>query len=158
MQTTLGAAAAISVGSRLRAAASTTKEIRVAQIGFNGQGSGHIGNFTKRGNPIIALCDVDEKVLNKQGRRSRRKANDQARTYTDFRKLLERNDIDAVSIATPNHTHALITIAAVMAGKDVYVEKPASHNVWEGRQMVAAARKYGKIVQIGTQCRSSLKA
>jgi predicted dehydrogenase len=157
MQTSLGAAAAISMAGRLRAAASSTKEIRVAQIGFNGQGGSHISNFLKRGNPIIALCDVDEKVLNKKADEVNGKQNGKVELYTDFRKLLERNDIDAVSIAVPNHLHALITIAAVMAGKDVYVEKPASHNIWEGRQMVAAARKYGKIVQIGTQCRSSIK-
>ena len=77
--------------------------------------------------------------------------------YTDIRKLLENKDIDAVSIATPNHWHALGTIWAVQAGKDVYVEKPVSHCVWEGSQMVKAARKYGKIVQTGTQSRSSRK-
>ena len=61
--------------------------------------------------------------------------------FTDFRRLLERKDIDAVSIATPNHIHAWVTVLAAQAGKDVYVEKPASHNIWEGRQMVAAARQ-----------------
>ena len=72
-----------------------------------------------------------------------------------IRKLLERKDIDAVSIATPNHTHALIAIAAAQAGKHVYVEKPASHNIWEGRQMVQAARQNNRIMQCGTQSRSS---
>ena len=76
-------------------------------------------------------------------------------TYTDMRKLLEDKSIDAVSIATPNHWHALAAIWAIQAGKDVYVEKPVSHNVWEGRQIVNAARKYNKIVQTGTQSRSS---
>ncbi len=76
-------------------------------------------------------------------------------TYQDFRRLLEDKDIDAVSIATPNHTHALIGISAVRAGKHVYVEKPVSHNVWEGRQLANAAEKYDRLIQAGTQSRSS---
>ena len=74
---------------------------------------------------------------------------------TDLRKLFERTDVDAVTIATPNHWHALATIWACQAGKDVYVEKPGSHNIFEGRQMVAAAKKYNRIVQHGVQLRSS---
>ena len=72
----------------------------------------------------------------------------------DYRRLLDRKDIDAISIATPNHTHSLIAIAAVQAGKDVYVEKPVSQKVWEGRQLVNASDKYKQIVQCGTQSRS----
>jgi predicted dehydrogenase len=150
MQTTLGAAAAMSLAGR--ASAAEKSAIRVAQIGFNGQGGGHINTLGKQ---IVALCDVDENVLNRKAADLKRKFDREIPTYTDYRKLLDEADIDAVSIATPNHLHALITIAAVQAGKHVYVEKPASHNVWEGRQMVAAARKYNKIVQLGTQCRSS---
>src|SRR5262249_43161021 len=75
--------------------------------------------------------------------------------YTDVRKLLENKDIDVVTFATPNHWHALGSIWAIQAGKDVYVEKPVSHEVWEGRQIVVGARKYNHIVQAGTQCRSS---
>lgn len=77
-------------------------------------------------------------------------------TYTDFRKMLDNKEIDAISTATPNHWHSLITILACQAGKDVYVEKPVSHNVWEGRQAVEAARKYKRIVQTGTQSRSNM--
>src|SRR3989304_2757556 len=73
----------------------------------------------------------------------------------DGRKLLERKDVDAVSIATPNHTHAWIAVAAAQAGKHVYVEKPASHNIWEGRQMIQAARQNNRLMQCGTQSRSS---
>ena len=72
-------------------------------------------------------------------------------TYTDIRKLLEDKSIDAISIATPNHWHSLMAIWACQAGKDVYVEKPCSHNIFEGRQMVTAAQKYNRIVQHGTQ-------
>jgi len=81
---------------------------------------------------------------------------DKVTGYRDIRKLLENSDIDAISIATPNHWHSLASIWAVQAGKDVYVEKPVSHNVWEGGQVVKAARKYNRIVQAGTQSRSSV--
>ena len=150
MQTTLAAAAAATAARPVRA--DGTADIRVAQIGFRGQGASHLAAL---GNRIVALCDVDDIVLHAKADELNKQLNRKVDLYNDFRKLLERNDIDAVSIATPNHTHALITIAAVQSGKHVYCEKPASHNVWEGRQMVAAAQKYGKLVQIGTQSRSS---
>jgi predicted dehydrogenase len=153
MQATIGAAAAVSLASRAgRALAANVDDIRVAQIGFNGQGKGHIGNLGKH---IVALCDIDEDVLNRMGDNLDEKLGHKVERFTDYRKLLESKDIDAVSIATPNHSHASITIAAVQAGKHVYVEKPASHNVWEGRQMCAAADRYGKLIQVGTQSRSS---
>src|SRR5262249_23067624 len=77
------------------------------------------------------------------------------RTFTDVRRLIEDPTIDAISIATPDHWHALMGIWACQAGKDVYIEKPCSHSLWEGRQLVRAARKYGRIVQHGTQSRSA---
>jgi predicted dehydrogenase len=131
--------------------------INVAVIGFNGRGGSHISGYKglkKEGVNIAALCDVDSKVLDR-GLSGLDKDKIKAKGYTDLRKLLENKDIDAVSIATPNHWHSLASIWAMQAGKDVYVEKPVSHNVWEGRQMVKCARKYGKIVQTGTQSRSS---
>src|SRR6266853_452239 len=84
-----------------------------------------------------ALCDVDETVLNKR----RGEVSGSPRTFVDVRRLLDDKSIDAISIATPNHWHALVAIWACQAGKDVYVEKPVSHNVWEGRQLVRAAEK-----------------
>jgi predicted dehydrogenase len=149
----VGAAAAVSMGWPTRAFAADVGDIRVAQIGFHGQGNGHIGNLAKR-NVLVALCDVDERVLNNKYDELTAEGM-KLDKYTDFRKLLERKDIDAVSIATPNHTHALITVLAAQAGKDVYVEKPTSHNIWESRQMVAAAQRHGRIIQCGTQSRSS---
>jgi predicted dehydrogenase len=146
-----GAAAASMVWSSRVARASTTDDIRVAQIGFNSRGREHLKDLGKH---VVALCDVDEHVLHETADALREKGQ-RVETFTDFRKLLDRKDIDAVSIATPNHTHALITILAAQAGKDVYVEKPVSHNIWEGRQMVAAAKRYGRIIQTGTQSRSS---
>jgi len=130
-------------------------DIRIAVVGFNGRGANHISAWEKMtGVKLVALCDVDSKVLAKQVSRSK----DQGRPvegYTDIRKLLENKDIDAISIATPNHWHATATIWGVQAGKDVYVEKPISHNIWEGEKMVAAQKRYNKIIQAGTQSRSS---
>ena len=130
-------------------------DIRIAVVGFRGRGGSHIQGFSGlHGVRVVALCDVDESVLAK-GAKDFEKKNQKVKTYTDIRKLLENKDIDAISIATPNHWHSLATGWACQAGKDVYVEKPVSHNVWEGRQAVKAAEKYNRIVQAGMQCRSS---
>lgn len=124
----------------------SNEQIRVAVIGLNGRGQSHMQGFRDQ---LVAACDCDEAVLNQ-----RTKDLDIER-FVDFRKLLERKDIDAVSIATPNHTHSLIGVMAAQAGKDIYCEKPVSHNVWEGRQLSNAADKYGRVIQCGTQSRSS---
>ncbi|MDB6072365.1 MAG: iolG 16 [Verrucomicrobiaceae bacterium] len=134
--------------------------INMAVIGFHGRGGSHISGYkaqAKDGVRIAALCDVDSKVLSGGLDNLNKDSKDKIKAvgYSDLRKVFENKDIDAVSIATPNHWHALASIWAMQAGKDVYVEKPVSHCVWEGRQMVNAARKYGKIVQTGTQSRSS---
>ena len=131
--------------------------INVATVGFNGRGGAHISGFRElapEGVRYTALCDVDQKVLDK-GVDSFKRKNEEVRAFKDIRKLLEMKNLDVVSIATPNHWHALAAIWAIQAGKDVYVEKPVSHNVWEGRKIVEAARKYNRIVQTGTQSRSS---
>ena len=134
---------------------SANEDVRFAVIGFGGRGRDHIGGLTKvKGTRIAGLCDVDDAVLNRE-KESWSKKGVTVEGYKDIRKLLESKEIDVVSIATPNHWHALGALWAVQAGKDVYVEKPVSHNVWEGRQLVKAARKHGKIVQTGTQSRSS---
>lgn len=133
------------------------EDIRVAVVGFNGRGENHISGFKKqKGARLVALCDVDSRVL-QRGVGALAKEEISVRGYTDVRKLLEDKNLDAVTIATPNHWHALAGIWAIQAGKDVYTEKPISHNVWEGRQFVKAARKYNKIVQAGTQSRSSVE-
>jgi len=148
---TAATAAALGLSIAGRAFAQDTADIRVAQIGFNSQGGNHIRSL---GDHIVALCDVDEQVLNGKAQELRRGGRT-IDTYTDFRKLLERPDIDAVSVATPNHIHAWVTVLAAQHGKHIYVEKPAAHNIRDGRQMVAAAKTYNRIIQIGTQCRSS---
>lgn len=131
------------------------EDIRVAVVGFNGRGRDHIKELRElQGVRLVALCDADRDVLDKEVKTCD-KTGLKVEGYTDVRKLLENRDIDAITIATPNHWHSLCAIWALQAGKDVYVEKPVSHNVWEGRQLVNAARKYQKIVQTGTQSRSS---
>ena len=152
MKTSIAVGAALAIPhSRVLGA---NDDIRVGVVGFRGQGGGHINRFlTIPGVRLVALCDVDRKVLDGQLQKAAER-NEKVDGYTDVRRMLDDNNIDAISTATPNHWHALITIWACQAGKDVYVEKPVSHNVSEGRKMVEAARKYNRIVQTGTQKRS----
>lgn len=135
---------------------SAADKVRVAVIGVNGQGGGHLSALMKRpGCEVVAICDVDTEVGQKKGVAVVEKATGKApKYYQDIRKLLEDKDLDAVSIAVPNHWHALAAVWAMEAGKDVYVEKPVSHNVREGRILVDTARRTGRICQTGTQCRS----
>ncbi|APW58867.1 Gfo/Idh/MocA family protein [Paludisphaera borealis] len=128
--------------------------IRVAVAGVNGRGMEHIDQFSKAaGVELVYLVDPDERTYEKalHGVKSSGRA---PKTVRDIRRVLDDKDVDAVSIATPNHWHSLMTIWACQAGKDVYVEKPCSHNVHEGQVAVEAARKYNRIVQHGTQGRS----
>src|SRR3984893_17216457 len=126
--------------------------VRVAVCGLRNRGKDHLDGFAHVPNvEVAALCDVDETVLNQR----RGEVRGSPRTVADVRRLMEDPTIDAISIATPHHWHALIAIWACQAGKDVYVEKPCSHNLWEGRQLVRAAAKYHRIVQHGTQSRST---
>jgi len=129
-------------------------DIRIAIVGLNGHGSGdHMKYLHIPGVRIVALCDPDRNALAK-GVRIVGDKTPNLRTYTDIRKLLEANDIDAISGATPNHWHALSTVWACQAGKHVCVEKPVSHNIWEGRKMVEAAAKYDRLVQADLDLRS----
>ena len=139
--------------------AGANSDLRVAVVGLNGRGKSHLGSLAKiKGVRVVALCDPDTAVLaktkNATDRDGAKLCPADVRTYVDIRELLAAPDIDAITIATPNHLHSLLAIWACQAGKDVYVEKPVSHNVWEGRQLVAAAAKYGRVVQAGTQIRS----
>jgi len=136
--------------------ASANDRIRVAVLGVNGRGRDHIQGFQSlQDAEVAALCDPDRKVLAERAAQFEQRYGKKVETEVDLRKVFERKDIDAVSIATPNHWHSLATIWACQAGKDVYVEKPGSHNVFEGRKMVEAAHKYKRIVQHGVQLRSS---
>jgi hypothetical protein len=129
--------------------------IRVGVIGLRGRGGDHIQAFSALGGvKVTAVCDCDAQVLGSVAERCRRQGQ-AVQTYADVRRLLDAKDVDVISTATPNHWHALTVVWGCQAGKDVYVEKPVSHNLWEGRQAVKAARKYHRIVQTGTQSRSS---
>ncbi len=129
--------------------------IRVACVGIRGRGGSHIGAFTTLpGSEVVALCDADRKVLEKRAAQVQENTGKRPKTYVDMRDVMADDTIDVVTFATPNHWHSLGTIWACQAGKDVYVEKPLSHNIWEGRKLVEAAEKYGRIVQHGTQRRS----
>ena len=138
-----------------RTAPSPNEQVGIAVLGC-GRGSSLASWFSRLSDSrVVAICDPDQnraralcaKVEDVSGKRPE--------AIVDFRHLLERKDIDGLAVATPDHWHAPVTIHACLAGKDVYVEKPVSHNVWEGRQLVNAARKYKKIVQTGTQARSA---
>ena len=136
--------------------AAASDKIRVAVLGVNGRGKDHIAGF--EGVPdaqVAVLCDPDSKILAERAQQFEQRYNRKVETVSDLRKVFERKDIDAVSIATPNHWHSLAAIWACQAGKDVYVEKPGAHNIWEGRKLVEAAHKYNRIVQHGVQLRSS---
>ena len=137
--------------------ASPNDTVRVACVGVRGQGNSHIRAYSAMPNvEIAAICDIDESVLKNRLDQVEKSGKKRPAAYTDYRKLMEDKSIDAISIATPNHTHSLIAIAGCQAGKDVYVEKPCSHNIFEARQLVAAARKYNRIVQHGTNSRSTV--
>ncbi len=156
LKTTVGAAAAMNLIIRDSAQAEANDTINVAVVGVNGRGKDHIkGQEGANGAQVVALCDIDENVLKERAASFKENYGREVKTFTDYRELLKDKDIDAVSIATPNHWHSLQAIWACQADKDVYVEKPLSHNVYEGRQLVNAARKYKKIVQHGTQSRSN---
>jgi len=127
------------------------ERVRIAVAGLNGRGGAHIGGFRGQDNvEVAALVDPDSKVL-----ASKMRGVPGAKGYADVRKVLEDKNIDCLSIAAPNHWHSLMTIWAAQAGKHVYVEKPMSHDVAEGRVAVEAQKKYGVVVQHGTQRRSS---
>jgi len=143
------------VASRVPRLRRPSDELAVAVVGLNGRGVDHVNALRALpGVRLAALCDVDDQVLARELRRLR-ELELRPDPYTDLRALLEREDIDAVSIASPNHWHALQTVWACQAGKDVYVEKPATHDFGEGPALVAAARRHGRIVQCGMQSRCS---
>jgi predicted dehydrogenase len=155
----LGTAASAVIVAGLKAQGSVigaNNRIRVCTIGFNGQGGSHIRDLLayKQDVEFTALCDVDAKVRAKGADLVKAAQGKAPKLYQDIRDVMADASVDAVTIATPNHWHALASVWACQAGKDVYVEKPLSHNIFEGRQVAAAAAKHGRIVQHGTQNRS----
>ena len=123
---------------------------------ISGRGIVHMNGYAKVPNTIITkVCDVDERLFPSAVANVEKLYGSRPATEVDIRKLCEDKDIDVISLAIPDHWHALGTIWACQAGKDVYVEKPVSYCIWEGRKMVEAARKYNRIVQAGICYRSS---
>jgi predicted dehydrogenase len=140
-----------------REAGKAGEKLRVAVVGVGGQGNSHVNGFSGRlGCEVTVICDADSARIKPAMESARaRQGGQEPRYVQDVRKVVEDKDIDVISIATPNHWHALIAIWAMQNGKHVYVEKPVSHNVVEGRRIVDFARKHAKVCQTGTQSRSS---
>jgi predicted dehydrogenase len=138
------------------AAASPNNTVRIACVGLRARGRDHLDAYGAMPDvEIAALCDIDRSILERSAAQVEARQKKRPALYTDLRRLLEDKSIDAVSIATPNHTHTLQSVWCCQAGKDVYIEKPCSHNMFEARQIVAAARRYDRLVQNGSQSRSS---
>lgn len=139
-----------------RAGTSANAKIGVAVVGVNGRGGSHIQEYLRDDRTEIRyIVDVDEAVANRRCDDIEKSQGTRPQPVADMRQAFDSKDIDIVSTATPNHWHALTGIWAMQAGKDAYVEKPVCHNVYEGTALIAAARKYGRMCQVGTQCRSS---
>ena len=148
-------AAALTAASYSRVMGANDK-INVAVVGLGGRGQNHMDGYLDiAGCRISALCDVNQAAVERAQAKVTKKSGEAApKGYGDMKDVFADKNVDAVSMPLPNHWHALATIWACQAGKDVYIEKPACYNVFEGRQMVAAARKYNRMVQVGSQSRS----
>ncbi len=147
----LAAAAAISAGRAIGA----NDKVNIVVIGVGGRGNDHITEYAKQPDcQIAAVCDVNQASLERAVARVKTLTGREPKAYDDMRKAFADKDVDAVSITTPNHWHALAAIWACEAGKDVYVEKPACYNIHEGQRMIETARKTGRIMQVGMQSRS----
>src|SRR5215510_15247294 len=134
---------------------SPNNTVNIAIMGIRSRGGGLSKGFAKLPNVNVSiLCDIDENLLPKAVADVEKACGKRSKTETDIRRALDNKEIDAVAIAAPNNWHALATIWACQAGKDVYVEKPASYDISEGRRMIEAARRYDRMVQVGTQNRS----
>lgn len=133
--------------------------INVCTIGFNGQGRSHISDLLEMREKLnlqyTAVCDVDQRVLRAGLKIIEKQQGVAPKTYVDMREVMTDKDVDVITIATPNHWHTLAAIWGIQAGKDVYVEKPAAHSVWEAKQLATAAKASDRIVQHGTQSRSN---
>ncbi|HIE51298.1 MAG TPA: twin-arginine translocation signal domain-containing protein [Armatimonadetes bacterium] len=156
LKTSLGAAVAAGTAPFAPGTLGANEKFVVGVMGVGGRGRHLAGELARRPEVEIAyVCDVDSRLFSKILPTVERLQGKRPQTTMDFRRILDDRDVDVLFIATPDHWHALPTILACQAGKDVYVEKPIAHNVWEGRKMVEAARKYKRIVQVGTQNRSA---
>ena len=150
LQTTAASGLALPIATAPACATPEGGQLRVGGIGVGGKGWGDIIETTKEQARVVALCDIDVKRLAKAAKRF-----PDARTFTDWRKMLEMEELDAVTVSTPDHTHAPATMTAIRRGLHVYCQKPLTHSVWEARQIGRAAAEHGVVTQLGTQGRSS---
>ncbi len=135
---------------------SPNAKMNAAIIGAGGRGGSHIGAMLRANNAVIThLCEVDASAANKRADDIEKQQGTRPTIEPDVRKLLDVQALDVVTIATPNHWHALGGVWAMQAGKDAYIEKPVCHNIAEGSALIAAAKRYNRMCQVGTQCRSS---
>jgi predicted dehydrogenase len=152
--------AGLAVGSTAKSYAQilgANDRLNFAVIGLNGRAYAHLSSLkaNKSAARISHVCDVDKNILQKFAASAQREMGETPAADTDFRRILQQKDVDAITIATPDHWHTPMALAGLQAGKHVYVEKPCSHNPAEGAMLVEAQQKYGKLVQMGTQQRSS---
>ena len=160
LEATVAGAAGLAMGTTAKSyerIAGANDRLNFAVIGLNGRAYAHLSSLKANRNAahISHVCDVDSNILKKFADAVQREMGEPAAAEKDFRKILELRDVDAITIATPDHWHTPMAIAGLQAGKHVYVEKPCSHNPAEGAMLVEAQQKYGKLVQMGTQQRSS---
>jgi len=160
LEATAASAAGLAIGTTANSyarIAGANDRLNFAVIGLNGRGYAHLASLkaNRSAARISHVCDVDSDILKKFADAVQREMGEPSVAEKDFRKILERKDVDAITIATPDHWHTPMAIAGLQAGKHVYLEKPCSHNPAEGAILVEASQKYGKLVQMGTQQRSS---
>ncbi|HEX7893260.1 MAG TPA: Gfo/Idh/MocA family oxidoreductase, partial [Terriglobales bacterium] len=153
-------AAGLAVGTTAKSYAQimgANERLNFAIIGLNGRAYAHLSSLkaNQQAARVAYVCDVESNILQKFATNAEKAMGQAPTAEKDFRKILERKDVDAITIATPDHWHTPMAIAGLQAGKHVYVEKPCSHNPAEGAMLVEAQKKYGKLVQMGTQQRSS---
>ena len=152
----LATTAAVAAAPYIAKAQGSNSKLGVVVVGVNGRGNSHIGGFIGDDRTVVAaIAEVDEYVAKSRAEQIAKKQGFAPKVFRDMREAFDADGIDIVTTATPNHWHALCGIWAMQAGKDTYIEKPVCHNIAEGSALIAASRKYKKMCQVGTQCRSS---
>ncbi len=156
MRNSLASAAAMSAAPYFVRNLGANDKLGACVVGIGGRGNSHIGAYIGDSRTVVtALVDVDEGIGKRRAAEVAERQKFEPKLYTDIREALQDPSVDFISTATPNHWHALVGVWAMQAGKDAYIEKPISHNVLEGSALVAAAKKYGRMCQVGSQCRSN---
>jgi len=156
VQSSLAASAAVALAPRFGRAQSANERFGVAVVGAGGRGGEHIAQWLNDPRTeILYIVDVDEEAGGKRCDAIEKQQGKRPTLVKDMRKAFDDKSVDLISTATPNHWHALCGVWAMQAGKDAYIEKPICHNIAEGSALIAAAHKYNKMCQVGTQCRSS---